>query len=188
MGNNNVYDLLENVRRKIDPEVLIEIEAVRPEQLWGAEVCLLASEEPITILALAGQTPTLVQNSFFPPRLVAVKDKGDRIEVLGDNSEVGRLLKGAFEETERVGKLNDRASIADINRIVADLSGSLSQLTHWDVRPARTVALPSSLAEFLPGEDVGDEGYALMGNLSLSAMEKLCEAWAGELDPSWIEV
>ena len=67
------------------------------------------------------------------------------------------------------------------------LAATLSHLTHWDVRPARTVSLLASLSGFLNEGSSLDEGQGLFGEFTLPALEKLAEAWANELDAFWIE-
>ncbi len=70
---------------------------------------------------------------------------------------------------------------------LGSLAATLSHLTHWDVRPARTVSLLASLSGFLTEGSSLDEGQGLFGEFTLPALEKLAEAWANELDVFWIE-
>jgi hypothetical protein len=80
-----------------------------------------------------------------------------------------------------------RPELNAISATFSRLGSTLAHLTHWDVRPARTVSLLSSLANFLSGHDTGDAGQGLFGSLTLPTLEKLAEAWAHELDVFWIE-
>lgn len=108
------------------------------------------------------------------------------LRVKGDQPEAARLLARAYEETRRLGRHEDRPTLAEISDTLALLSDTLGGLRHWDIRPARTVSLLASLAEFLGDAPVEDEGLALFGDLPLPALETLAEDWAATLDPAWI--
>jgi len=69
---------------------------------------------------------------------------------------------------------------------------NLAALTHWDLRPERTVSLLASLGWYLDhggsqseqGPD--DLGASEFGHLTLPALEYLANEWSILLDPSWI--
>lgn len=74
-----------------------------------------------------------------------------------------------------------------VSGLLSNLAETLPNITHWDIRPARTVSILASLARFLSGQPVDDAGRSIFGDMTLPALEKLVEAWAQELDPSWNE-
>jgi hypothetical protein len=80
-----------------------------------------------------------------------------------------------------------RPDLTEMSATFSRLGSTLAHLTHWDIRPARTVSLLSSLASFLTGKATTDAGQEFFGALTLPALEKLAEAWAHELDVFWIE-
>jgi hypothetical protein len=80
-----------------------------------------------------------------------------------------------------------RPGFAQVAATLDRLGGTLDHLTHWDIRPARTVSLLDSLAGFLTDRPVTDGGQGQFGDLTLPALEKLAEAWAHELDVFWME-
>ena len=110
-----------------------------------------------------------------------------RAEIIGDQAEAARLLNAAFTETKRQGLQDHRPGVAEMSATLGRLAATLSHLTHWDIRPARTVSLLASLAGFLTEGSSQDDGQELFGKFTLPALEKLAEAWAHELDVFWIE-
>lgn len=161
--------------------------SARPRGLWGADLCLLSSHEPATILLLGGRTGSPQDPTVLPPRLLAVRDVAGRAEIVGDQTEAARLLGGAYAETRRRGMQNHRPDLTEMSATLSRLGSTLAHLTHWDIRPARTVSLLASLANFLTGQSLVDAGQELFGTLTLPALEKLAESWAHELDVFWIE-
>ncbi|WP_425040881.1 hypothetical protein [Primorskyibacter sp. S187A] len=184
---NNYFDQLEELRRVLPADVLRRVWNANPRGLWGAELCLLYSVEPVTILLLGGRTGSPQDPTVLPPRLIAVRDVDGRAEIIGDQVEAARLLSAAYAETRRRDMQSHRPELNAISATFSRLGSTLAHLTHWDVRPARTVSLLASLASFLSGRDTGDAGQALFGSLTLPTLEKLAEAWAHELDVFWIE-
>jgi hypothetical protein len=183
----NYFDQIEGLRRSVPHEVFERVQSANPRGLWGAELCLLASRQPVTILLLGGRTGSPQDPTVLPPRLLAVRDDGGRAEIIGDQTEASRLLSDAYAETRRLDRHDVRPEFAQLTETLDRLRGTLGQLTHWDIRPARTVSLLASLAGFLTGRAVTDGGQGQFGDLTLPALEKLAEAWAHELDVFWIE-
>lgn len=184
---NNLFDLLEDMRRKLPNDLLRTMERIKPKSLWGADLCLLAGKPPMTIVALGGRAPSLTESSYFPPRLLAIRDRGERQEIVRDQPEVARLFRQAYSETVKAGQHQDRPTAAQLNSVIEDLQPTLEALKHWDIRPERTVSLLESLDTFLSSNDSSDQGHSRFGQLTLQSLEKLAEAWAQELDPYWIE-
>ncbi|MFO6462815.1 hypothetical protein ACK8OR_00360 [Jannaschia sp. KMU-145] len=184
---SNYFDQLEELRRVLPADVLRRVWNANPRGLWGAELCLLSSVEPVTILLLGGRTGSPQDPTVLPPRLIAVRDVDGRAEIIGDQVEAARLLSAAYAETRRRDMQSHRPELNAISATFSRLGSTLAHLTHWDVRPARTVSLLSSLASFLSGHDTGDAGQRLFGSSTLPTLEKLAEAWAHELDVFWIE-
>jgi len=141
----------------------------------------------VTILLLGGRTGSPLDPTVLPPRLIAVRDDDGRAEIIGDQTEAARLLSNAYAETRRLRRHDIRPEFAQVTATLDRLRGTLGQLTHWDIRPARTVSLLASLAGFLTDRPVTDGGQGQFGDLTLPALEKLAEAWAHELDVFWIE-
>ncbi|WP_324751436.1 hypothetical protein [Roseovarius sp. Pro17] len=187
LRSGNYFDLLEDLRRSVPPEVLERVESAKPRGLWGADLCLLSSREPATILLLGGRTGSPQDPTVLPPRLLAVRDVAGRAEIVGDQTEAARLLGGAYAETRRRGMQDHRPDLTEMSATLSRLGSTLAHLTHWDIRPARTVSLLASLANFLTGQSLVDAGQELFGTLTLPALEKLAESWAHELDVFWIE-
>lgn len=184
---NNAFDRIEDLRRSLPHEVLGRVRAASPEGLWGAELCFLAAEAPVTVLVLGGRTGSPAEPAVLPPRLVAIRSLGENMEVVGDQPEVARLLSDAWAETRRRGLAHRTPTLVETQSLLERLADTLPQLTHWDLRPVRTVSLLASLARFLVGGDAEDQGQTLFGDLPLPALENLAEAWAVALDPAWIE-
>ncbi|PSL17240.1 phospholipase D family protein [Shimia abyssi] len=187
LRRNNLYDLVEDMRRKLPDHLLNSMERIKPQSLWGAELCLLAGKSPMTIIALGGRAPSLVEASYLPPRLLGVRETGDRHEIIRDQPEVTRLLREAYGETVKAGKHQDRPTEAELSSVIEGLQPTLEGLAHWDIRPERTVSLLESLDRFLASGPSKNQGYNRFGHLTLPSLEKLAEAWAQELDPHWIE-
>lgn len=186
LRQNNYFDQLEQLRRAVPDDVMHRVRTAKPQGLWGAELCQLAAPQPITILMLGGRTGDLRHPHVQPPRLLLLKEDADQAEISGDQAEAARHLVQAYMETKRSGLHRVAPHLDEVSDLLTRLSATLPNLTHWDIRPARTVSILASLARFITGAPVDDGGRALLGDLSLPALEKLAEAWAHELDPSWI--
>jgi len=187
LRQNNLYDLVEEMRRQLPSELLQTMERIKPQSLWGAELCLLSGKSPLTIVALGGRAPSLVESSYLPPRLLAIRESGERQEIIRDQPEVTRLLRQTYNETVKVGKHQDRPTGAELSSLIEGLQPTLEGLKHWDIRPERTFSLLESLDRFLSSAPSKNQGYNKFGHLTLPSLEKLAEAWAKELDPFWIE-
>lgn len=184
---NNYFDQVEALKREVSDDVMRRVREAKPKGLWGAELCLLASQSPATILMLGGRTGDLRNPHVQAPRLLLLREIADQTEISGDQAEAGRHLVAAFRETKRRGLHLHSPRLDQVSGLLANLAETLPNLTHWDIRPARTVSILASLARFLSGQVVDDGGRSIFGDLTLPALEKLSEAWAQELDPSWIE-
>ncbi len=187
LRRNNLYDLIEDMRRELPADLLQTMERIKPQSLWGAELCLLAGKSSMTIVALGGRSPSLLEASYLPPRLLAVREIDNRQEIIRDQPEVMRLLREAYGETVKAGKHQDRPTEAELGSMIEGLQPMLEDLVHWDIRPERTVSLLESLDRFLSSGPSKNQGYNRFGHLTLPSLEKLAEAWAQELDPYWIE-
>ena len=187
LRSSNYFDQIEELRRAVPPDVLQRVQTARPRGLWGADLCLLSTVEPATVLLLGGRTGGPQDPAVLPPRLLAVRDVDGRAEIIGDQTEAARLLFLAYIETRRRGMQDHRRDMTHLTETFNRLGSTLAYLTHWDIRPARTVSLLASLSDFLTGQAAADAGQATFGTLTLPALEKLAEAWAHELDVFWIE-
>ncbi|MGI3211851.1 phospholipase D family protein [Roseovarius tibetensis] len=187
LRKNNYFDQLEALRRVVSDDVMCRVQATKPQGLWGAELCMLASPRPTTILMLGGRTGDLRHPHVQPPRLLLLKEDAEQAEISGDQADAARHLVQAFLETKRRGLHQTAPRLDQASDLLSRLTETLPNLTHWDIRPARTVSILASLARFISGAPVNDGGRAIFGDLTLPALEKLAEAWAHELDPSWIE-
>lgn len=187
LRQNNYFDQLEELQRAVPDDVMRRVRAAKPQGLWGAELCLLAAPRPTTILMLGGRTGDLRHPHVQPPRLLLLKEEADQAEISGDQADAARHLVQAFIETKKRGLHRVAPHLGTVSDLLSRLSTTLPNLTHWDIRPARTVSILASLARFITDALVDDGGRALLGDLPLPALEKLAEAWAHELDPSWIE-
>ena len=79
----------------------------------------------------------------------------------------------------RVQMLRQKPDLAEVN-FWAPSASSFRALTPGEM-------FMFKLHLFLSGQAVQDGGRSRFGDLTLPALEKLAEAWAQELDPSWIE-
>ncbi len=183
----NYFDQIDALRRKLPPEAVARVQNAAPRGLWGAELCLLRAADPVTILLLGGRTGSPQDPTVLPPRLLAVRDSNGQAEIIGEQAEAVRLLAAAYAETCCRGLQTTRPDMTNLSNTLARLGSTLAHLTHWDIRPARTVSLLGSLARFLTEAPISDDGRALFGTLTLPALEKLAEAWAHELDAYWID-
>jgi len=184
---NNYFDQVEALKREVADEVMRRVGSAKPKGLWGAELCLLATSRPVTILMLGGRTGDLRNPHVQAPRLLLLRENEDQTEISGDQADAARHLVEAFRETIRLGLHSKAPQLDQVSGLLSNLAETLPNLTHWDIRPARTVSILASLARFLSGQSVHDGGRSIFGDLTLPALEKLAEAWAQELDPSWIE-
>lgn len=97
LRTTNLWDRLESLHRRVPAQVLDRVRTARPEGVWGAEVCTLASREPVMVLVLRGMEGTLQDPSVHPPRLLAVRDvEGGAVQSRGEAGHrgafAGRML------------------------------------------------------------------------------------------------
>ena len=78
------------MRRKLPRDLLQTMERIKPQSLWGAELCLLAGKSPLTVVALGGRAPSLIESSYLPPRMLAIRELGERQEIVRDQPKVTR--------------------------------------------------------------------------------------------------
>ena len=183
---NNKFDMITSLKRRLDPVVLERVEYGRPKGLWGAELCLLQGQEPMTLLVITGENGGLRDSTVLPPRLIAIREEALGLEVIGEQAEAARLLDTAYTSTVAAGRHQHRPTLQEVQNTLGHLSEALGALTHWDIRPARTVSLLASLAAFLDPGATDGEGHLVFGHLTLPCLEKLAEVWASHLDPAWI--
>jgi hypothetical protein len=101
LRQNNYFDQLEVLRRAVSDNVMRQVQAAKPRGLWGAELCMLASPQPTTILMLGGQTGDLRHPHVQPPRLLLLNEGADQAEISGDQADAARHLVQAFLETKK---------------------------------------------------------------------------------------
>jgi hypothetical protein len=98
LRKNNYFDQIENLHRVVPAEVIHRVRGAGPKGLWGADLCLLASKEPVTILMLAGRTGDPLDLAIQPPRLIAIRERDGQAEIVGDQAAAARLLAVAWAE------------------------------------------------------------------------------------------
>jgi len=67
---NNYFDQVEALKREVSDEVMRRVGNAKPKGLWGAELCMLATSRPMTILMLGGRTGDLRNPHVQAPRLL----------------------------------------------------------------------------------------------------------------------
>ena len=189
LRDNNFHDVLEDLGRVLPQARRAEIEDLAIDGLWGAELAVIPATEPFTLLHLRGQPerggPGMP--SFAPPRLLMVDAAGTLVR---NQIACARALREAYRALTTAGT-RDRLPDPDRLRVALDRIGpQLSALKEWDLRPERSLSCLETLATFLgprPGSDpdATDLDEKLFGALSLQALEHLCEAWLGALEPFW---
>ena len=180
----NFHDTLALLRTELTEEVRKRVRDSRPLGAWGAELCFLLGRNPFTLFALKGREGELGDHAFAPPRLIAVDAAG---RVIRNQAECAGLLLDAYKDTKDSGAHDLATSGAEQTRAIDDIAVRLGGLRHWDIRPERTVALLSTLADFLRGEADG-QGREMFGDFDLRSLEHLADRWAAELDPHWVEL
>ena len=182
LRTGNFHDLLETTRRIIEPARYRRVAAAAPEALWGAEIALLESARPFTLLHLRGEHAR--PGRFAPPRLLVIEEDGtlERNQV-----RCAARLRSALAEMNAQGILEAVPDRARLHRAIEDLGTRIAGLREWQLAPERTDSLLGSLAVFLAGED-GEpaDPEALFGELSLRGVEYLAETWSRLLDPYWV--
>ena len=118
----------------------------------GQNCACLHHRQPVTIPASWRRTGSPQDPTVFAsaPSGLCATMVGEQ-EIIGDQTEATRLLADAYAETRRLGRHDVRPEFAQVTVTLDRLRGTLGQLTHWDIRPARTVSLLASLAGFLTG-------------------------------------
>ena len=184
LRRENFHDTLALLRNELTDEVYKRVQDSQPLGTWGAELCFLLGRNPFTLFVLNGRSGELGDHAFAPPRLIAVDDAG---RVIRNQARCANLLLDAYKETKDSGMHDLSTSGAEQTRAIDDIADRLDSLRHWDIRPERTVALLSTLANFLYGEANG-QAKQMFGNLDLRSLEYLADRWATELDPHWVEL
>ncbi|WP_270920259.1 hypothetical protein [Parasedimentitalea psychrophila] len=90
-----------------------------------------------------GVAPGFGQNSsdVFPPRLVAVTEG----QVLRGQEECVNLLLEGYVKTKAQGAHQASGAKGQLSGVLGKAIGNIAALTHWDLRPERTVSLPGPL-------------------------------------------
>ena len=177
------HDTMSLLRAEL-PELAYErVRQSKPSGVWGADLCLVTGKTPHTLFVLKGRDER-DERSYWPPRLIAVDQEGRTIR---SQVKCANLLLDAYQSTVQAG-LHETAPTGEAyHRTVKSVEDRLSGLTHWDIRPERTVALLATLAEFL-GDGAGDDGRTLFVGFDLPWLEYLADLWARELDETWINL
>jgi len=191
LRETNFHDLLSTLRGVIDPDRYAEIADLDIVGLWGAELAVLPASRQMTILHLKGHAGAglAARGRMMPPRLLMIDEDG-RLD--SNQIACAGALRQGYEETVKLGLHRAVPRIEDLSAAIERLGRHVNLLKEWDLRPERTVSLLDSLSVFLApalGVDPGtpDLDQRLFGDLSLDALEVLCETWARLLDPWWIK-
>jgi hypothetical protein len=188
LRHTNLADLMEMARSTIDKHRYDEIAALADIALWGADLTILRGSQPFTMLYLRGVSGEL-DSEFMPPRLISITPKANRPGYEVDSNQVscGVKLMQAYEETCRLGGQSDATTSAITPEVVYEISREIGGLKAWDIRPERMKGLLSSLAAFYTGASITDDGYEVFGDLSLSSLELLSEAWLQRINDPWVK-
>ncbi|WP_282021817.1 DEAD/DEAH box helicase family protein [Ruegeria faecimaris] len=183
LRDNNFHDVLERTKQTIPEDRYKLIDKAKIQGTWGAELALLSAREKFTALHLKGLSKS---NSFFPPRLLLLKDSAPGLILERDQLACVQSLETAYERTRSLGMEHAHMSLEDLSEALETISEQIGKLTEWDLRPARVESLMKACAEFM-GRKCGIElsDQKLFSHLSLPAVEMVCEAWSRELDPFW---
>ncbi|WP_170790468.1 hypothetical protein [Ruegeria lacuscaerulensis] len=183
LRDNNFHDVLERTKQTIPEDRYKLIDKAKIQGTWGAELALLSAREKFTALHLKGLSKS---NSFFPPRLLLLKDTAPGLILERDQLACVQSLETAYERTRSLGMEHAHMSLEDLSEALETISEQIGKLTEWDLRPARVESLMKACAEFMGrkgGVELSDQ--ELFGHMSLPAVEMVCEAWSRELDPFW---
>ena len=183
LRDNNFHDVLERTKQTIPEDRYKLIDKAKIQGTWGAELALLSAREKFTALHLKGFSKS---NSFFPPRLLLLKDTAPGLILERDQLACVQTLETAYERTRSLGMEHAHMSLEDLSEALETISEQIGKLTEWDLRPARVESLMKACAEFMGRKDgVELSDQELFGHMSLPAVEMVCEAWSRELDPFW---
>ncbi len=183
LRDNNFHDVLERTKQTIPEDRYKLIDKAKIQGTWGAELALLSAREKFTALHLKGLSKS---NSFFPPRLLLLKDTAQGLILERDQLACVQSLETAYERTRSLGMEHTHMSLEDLSEALETISEQIGKLTEWDLRPARVESLMKACAEFMGrkgGVELSDQ--ELFGHMALPAVEMVCEAWSRELDPFW---
>ena len=155
LRRTHLFETLELLRRDLPDDAYDRVSASEPVGTWGADLCLLTGHSPFSLFVLRGRQD-IGSPTSSPPRMIAVDENG---QVVRSQVECANLLLDAYRATVEVGLQGTPSSADARERVIEDVQVRAGGLTHWDLRPQRTVALLETLAEFL-GFDADDEGRA----------------------------
>ena len=188
----NFYDTVHLIEREIDTDILERVKKSKAKGVWGADLCLIPGQQDFTLFALHGVAPGLGHHSsdLFPPRLVGVTEG----QVMRGQEECVNLLLEGYMKTKAQGAHKTPGTKDQVSDVLGKAMGNLAALTHWDLRPERTVSLLASLAwlldhrgsQYEQGPD--DLGASVFSQLTLPALEYIANEWSILLDPSWIAI
>ncbi|WP_108839458.1 DEAD/DEAH box helicase family protein [Tateyamaria sp. Alg231-49] len=186
LRDNNFHDVLQRTKETIPEDRYNFIDKAKIQGTWGAELALLSARDKFTALHLKGLNKS---NSFFPPRLILLKNEASSLTLERDQLACAKYLETAYERTRSLGKEHSHMSLEDLSEALAIISEQIGRLTEWDLRPARVESLMKACAEFMGRKSgVAHSDQEFFGHLSLPAVEMVCEAWSRELDPFWEQV
>ena len=183
LRDNNFHDVLSRTKETIPPDRYSLINKAKIQGTWGAELALLSARESFTALHLKGVSKP---NSFFPPRLLLLQNTVSGLTLVRDQLTCAKSLETAYERTKSLGMEHAHMSLEDLSKALETISDQVSELSEWDLRPARVESLLKACALFMSRRDGTDlDDQELFGQLSLPAVEMVCEAWSRLLDPFW---
>lgn len=176
LRDNNFHDRLATIRQTLSKDTFREVEAARPEGLWGARIALTAPG-PVALLNLRGCEEV---GRFGPPRLLALGSDGT---VIRNQIDCAHHLQDSWDRTQKAGlhrSITDRQALA---KALGRLQEMMARLREWDLRPERSISLLDALAGVIDPDRQGAE--ALFGDLPLTSIEILAEAFSDALAPYW---
>ena len=99
------------------------------------------------------------------------------------------MLEGALRaHREQASPAGQGVKAAVDTDVLSAISGELSEITHWDIRPERVRVPVRSLAEFIQGRRLDCDGASILGDLSLPSLEMLADRWVSTLGREWCEL
>jgi hypothetical protein len=184
--HQSVSGLLSEMRDHIDDERYTQVVSHNPAGVWGAELATLPSATRFTAFFLSGKTGRR-GGDFMPPRIVIVQEGEDGDVILRNQVSCLDMLSRTFEDARMSGAVESVPDLAQDGSVLEAVGRHLSEVTHWDLRPERTVGLLKHLADFLSESRLTCDGASLFGDMSLPCLELLCDRWVQRIGVSWIE-
>ena len=184
LRQTNVYDRVRALELELPDAVREAVSDARRLGPWGIEITELTGDPPFTVFCLRGveDDPGQPRREFAPPRLVLAKDDGTLVL---DQAEIVETVRDVYEQMVRRGLATKPTRWTKHPKMLERLQAGFKRLTPWCLRPARTIALLDTLAQFV--SDGREEAHKLFSNLSLPALEHLYHEWLDALDPAWVQ-